>query len=84
MTALLRTGTLAAGLVAAVATPVLADADDPHAQHHAPPPVPHERVRFEPPEPGSYELPPIDRVEQHALLGTSGSSEPLYGGACPA
>lgn len=34
-------------------------------------------ARFEAPEPGSYELPPIDRIEPHTLLGSSGDSEPL-------
>lgn len=34
-------------------------------------------ARFEVPEPGSYELPPIDRIEPHTLLGASGESEEL-------
>jgi cytochrome oxidase Cu insertion factor (SCO1/SenC/PrrC family) len=46
-----------------------------HATHHAPPPA--ERERFAAPAPGSYELPAIDRVAQHYLLGTSGKPEPL-------
>jgi len=36
-------------------------------------------ARFEAPEPGSYELPPIDRVGPHALLGATGAREPLLG-----
>jgi cytochrome oxidase Cu insertion factor (SCO1/SenC/PrrC family) len=47
-----------------------------HASHHAPPPAP-ERERYAAPAPGSYQLPPIDRVGQHQLLGTSGRPEPL-------
>jgi cytochrome oxidase Cu insertion factor (SCO1/SenC/PrrC family) len=70
-----RARSLSAGLVAACA-PALALAD-PHAEHHARPPAPAERVRFEAPAPGSYELPPIDQVSQHRLLGTSGAPEPL-------
>ncbi len=35
------------------------------------------RPRFEPPEPGSYALPPIDRVGAHSLLGITGRPEPL-------
>jgi len=33
--------------------------------------------RFEAPAPGSYELPAIDYVTEHYLLGTSGKPEPL-------
>lgn len=33
--------------------------------------------RFEPPPPGSYELPPIRRVEEHELLGAGGRPEPV-------
>jgi cytochrome oxidase Cu insertion factor (SCO1/SenC/PrrC family) len=33
--------------------------------------------RFEPPPPGSYELPPFGRVGPHELLGTGGAPEPL-------
>lgn len=35
------------------------------------------RVRFEAPLPGSYELPAIDWIAPHELLGTSGLAEPL-------
>lgn len=48
-----------------------------HSAHGAPPTEPP--ARFEAPAPGSYELPPIDRVGEHALLGTSGAAEPLLG-----
>jgi cytochrome oxidase Cu insertion factor (SCO1/SenC/PrrC family) len=33
--------------------------------------------RFEPPAPGSYELPPILQIAPHALLGVDGREEPL-------
>jgi cytochrome oxidase Cu insertion factor (SCO1/SenC/PrrC family) len=62
---------LAALLLASLAAPALADA---HAAHPAPDAP---AARFEAPVPGSYELPPIDRVAQHQLLGTSGRPEPL-------
>ena len=45
-----------------------------HAAHGAPEDPP---ARFEVPTPGSYELPAIDHVAEHYLLGTSGKSEPL-------
>lgn len=35
------------------------------------------RPRFEAPAPGSYALPPIDRVGDHRLLGEAGRPEPL-------
>jgi len=63
---------LLAGLALLAAAP-RANAD-PHAEHHAPAP---QRARFEPPAPGSYELPPIDRIAKHRLLGPSGAAEPL-------
>jgi cytochrome c peroxidase len=34
---------------------------------------------FEPPEPGSYELPPISRVREYRLLGPDGSAAPILG-----
>lgn len=40
-------------------------------------PLPEPPARFEAPVPGSYELPAIDRVGQHQLLGASGKAEPL-------
>jgi len=33
--------------------------------------------RFEPPPPGSYELPPLGRVGAHTLLGSDGAPAPL-------
>lgn len=39
--------------------------------------APASRARFEPPLPGSYELPAIDQIAPHELLGTSGLGEPL-------
>jgi cytochrome oxidase Cu insertion factor (SCO1/SenC/PrrC family) len=59
-----------------LALAALAAHASPHAQHHAAPP-PAERERFAPPAAGSYELPPIDRVAQRYLLGTSAKPEPL-------
>lgn len=41
----------------------------------APPPV----ASFAAPEPGSYTLPPIDRVSDHALLDIRGTPVPLLG-----
>lgn len=35
--------------------------------------------RFEPPAPGSYELPPIARVADRSLLASDGAAEPLLG-----
>ena len=35
--------------------------------------------RFEAPPPGSYELPPIDRVHEHQLTGSDGAPAPLLG-----
>jgi cytochrome oxidase Cu insertion factor (SCO1/SenC/PrrC family) len=61
--------------VAALAPPGSAAPSD-HAAHHAPA-ASAEAERFQAPAPGSYELPPIDRVGQHLLLGTSGKPEPL-------
>ncbi|HEU4431723.1 MAG TPA: SCO family protein [Myxococcota bacterium] len=51
-----------------------AAAADDHAAHSLPPAPP---PRFEAPAAGSYQLPAIDRVGQHQLLGTSGAAEPL-------
>ncbi len=38
-----------------------------------------ESALFEPPEPGSYELPAIRRVSEHRLLGSNGEPAPLLG-----
>jgi cytochrome oxidase Cu insertion factor (SCO1/SenC/PrrC family) len=37
------------------------------------------KPRFEAPPPGSYELPPIDRVAEHTLLGSDGNPTSLLG-----
>ncbi len=47
-----------------------------HGGDHVAPPAPP--GRFEPPAPGSYALPVIDRVADHTLLGVNGP-EPLLG-----
>ena len=62
-----------AALLAFGWTPVRADAHD--RVTHAPPA--EAPPRFEAPAAGSYELPAIDRVGQHQLLGTRGVAEPL-------
>ncbi len=53
-----------------------AEAADVRSAGSAPPAEPT-RALFEPPAPGSYALPPIDRVGSHVLLGASGRPEPL-------
>ncbi len=53
-----------------------ADGRAAHAAHAAPAGPP---ARFEAPAPGTYELPAIDRVSQHYLLGIRGTAEPLLG-----
>ncbi len=50
----------------------LAHGDEEHAAAPAP-----ESALFEPPAPGSYELPPIRRVSEHELLGSDGAPAPL-------
>ncbi|UCE87195.1 MAG: SCO family protein [Deltaproteobacteria bacterium] len=46
----------------------------------APPPKASESLRFEAPPPGSYELPPIQRVsDYYPLLAHDGTREPLLG-----
>jgi len=65
---------LAALVSAALAPAPHASADDRHAAHRMPAEPP---ARFEAPAPGSYQLPAIDRVAQHELLGTRGAAEPL-------
>jgi protein SCO1 len=54
-----------------VAAPGVAGDHDAHRIAPAPP------ARFEAPAPGTYQLPAIDRVSQHHLLGTRGAVEPL-------
>jgi cytochrome oxidase Cu insertion factor (SCO1/SenC/PrrC family) len=46
------------------------------AHEPAPPPPP---LEYEPPAPGSYELPVIQRVSEHWLLDASGEKAPLPG-----
>jgi len=45
-------------------------------EHAAPPPA---EPLFDPPEPGSYELPPISRVRDHQLLDPDGTRAPILG-----
>jgi cytochrome oxidase Cu insertion factor (SCO1/SenC/PrrC family) len=47
-------------------------ASDEHAAHEA-----AARPRFEAPAAGSYELPPITRVDEHTLLDETGKAAPL-------
>lgn len=55
--------------LAALAAAAAASAEPPPA----PPPL------FEPPAPGSYELPPIRRVSEHWLVDEAGASAPVLG-----
>jgi cytochrome c peroxidase/protein SCO1/2 len=59
----------------AVAAPLLASGAMAHGpeQHTEPPPL------FEPPGPGTYELPPIQRVADPLLLDSEGRRAPLLG-----
>ena len=72
---------MAIGVSLAQAEPHAHGADDAPARavlgadDSASPPAP--RPRFEAPAPGSYALPPIDRVGDHALLGAAGRQEQL-------
>jgi cytochrome oxidase Cu insertion factor (SCO1/SenC/PrrC family) len=59
-------------LLALAARPGLAH----EGEAHVPPPVDDP---FSAPVAGSYELPPIQRVSEHALLGTDGARVPLLG-----
>jgi cytochrome oxidase Cu insertion factor (SCO1/SenC/PrrC family) len=47
--------------------------------HAALPPTPAGAPLFEPPEPGSYELPPISRVPDYELLDPEGRPAPILG-----
>jgi len=49
-----------------------------HGDEH-PPAQPPGSPRFEPPPPGSYALPPIQRVSEARLLGSDGEPAPLLG-----
>ena len=70
----------AAGLLAALALAAGAarahEGDDGGA-HHSGESAAASGVRFEPPPPGSYELPPFGQVGAHALLGSDGLPAPL-------
>lgn len=54
-----------------------ATAHDSHPSDSAPAPVAAFETRFVPPEPGSYELPPIGHVTDHRLLATTGERAPM-------
>lgn len=60
-----------------LATVLVLGASDEHGRHGGPP-TPG-GSRFEPPAPGSYELPAIGRVADAQLLGASGAPAPLLG-----
>ena len=51
----------------------------PLVAHDADAPPPQARYRYEAPPPGSYQLPPIDRVSEHELLAADGKPAPLLG-----
>jgi cytochrome c peroxidase len=70
-------GRVRAALVAALAT-VLSPLAAAHegGQHPLPPPRP---TRYEPPAPGSYELPPIQVVSERSLLASDGERARLLG-----
>ncbi len=68
------------GSLGALALAMLLAAPASAHEGHAPPPVPPAPgPRFEAPAPGSYALPPIARVQEHALLGPDGERVPLLG-----
>jgi cytochrome oxidase Cu insertion factor (SCO1/SenC/PrrC family) len=71
-----RLAAVAVHALAAALLLALAAFADPHVGHDLPAAP---AARFEAPAPGSYELPAIDRVSQHYLLGTRGAAEPLLG-----
>lgn len=57
----------------------LAGGDRGHLESHFEE-LPEEGPRlYEPPAPGTYELPPIDRVSEHLLIGADGGREALPG-----
>lgn len=51
----------------------------PLLAHEAEAPPSQTRYRYEAPPPGSYQLPPIDRVSEHELLAADGNPAPLLG-----
>ena len=63
-------------LAASLATVLLSLAASASPGHDA---APAETHHYEAPPPGSYELPPIDRVEEHTLLAPDGEPAPLLG-----
>lgn len=65
-----------AAAAALALTALLAARGDAHEGAPAPGPA-AEAPRFEPPAPGTYELPPIGRVAPHELLGPDGEGAPL-------
>ena len=50
-----------------------------HGDHKKEAPPAAESPLYEPPAPGTYELPPIRRVSEHALTGTDGKRAPILG-----
>jgi len=68
-----RLRTRLAAALAGAALPLLASA------HEADAPDAGASYRYEAPAPGSYELPPIDRVSEHELLSAAGEPAPLLG-----
>lgn len=69
---------VAAALILALA--LLAPTSRAHAEHaHAEATEGTEAPLFEPPEPGSYELPAIFRVPEHRLIDTAGTQVPVLG-----
>ncbi|MCZ6821919.1 MAG: hypothetical protein O7F10_03095, partial [Deltaproteobacteria bacterium] len=70
---------VAAALALLLAGLVRADARE-HAAHFAHPNATVDPpLLFEPPAPGSYELPPISWVEDHMLVAEDGGPAPLPG-----
>ena len=51
----------------------------PLLAHEADAPPSEAAYRYEAPPPGSYQLPPIDRVSEHELLAADGNPAPLLG-----
>jgi cytochrome oxidase Cu insertion factor (SCO1/SenC/PrrC family) len=50
-----------------------------HGAHEKEAPPAAEAPLYEPPAPGTYGLPPIRRVSEHALTGTDGKRAPILG-----
>jgi cytochrome oxidase Cu insertion factor (SCO1/SenC/PrrC family) len=64
--------------VLAAATLAVSNRGLAHEEAASAPVRPPDRL-FEPPPPGSYELPPIQRVREHHLLDSSGEQAPVLG-----